>query len=40
VEILNTSIEKLCDIVNPKKDERIRIVKDISASAVLMLGLF
>lgn len=36
MEALNTAIEKLSDIVSPEKDDRIRIVKDISAGAVLI----
>lgn len=39
LEIINTAIEKICDIVKPDYDERIKIIKDISAGAVL-LGTF
>lgn len=35
LEALNTSIEKLADVVQPNSDKRIRIVKDLSAGAVL-----
>jgi diacylglycerol kinase len=35
-ELLNTSLEKLSDIVNPQLDERIRKVKDYAAAAVLI----
>jgi len=35
-EMLNTAIEKLCDIVMPEKNESIKHVKDISAAAVLL----
>ena len=33
-EALNTVAEKICDFINPKYDERIKIIKDISAGAV------
>lgn len=35
-EGFNSSIEKLSDAVNPDADERIRMAKDIAASAVLI----
>lgn len=34
-EAINSAIERLADVVQPEKDERIRDVKDISAGAVL-----
>lgn len=39
MELINTSIEKLCDLIQPGKDERIRIIKDISAGAVLWVAI-
>lgn len=33
-ELFNSAIEVLCDFVEPQKNERIRITKDISAAAV------
>ena len=33
-EALNTVAEKICDFINPKYDEKIKIIKDISAGAV------
>lgn len=36
-EILNTAIEKICDIIQPQYDVRIKFIKDISAGAVLIL---
>jgi len=33
-EALNTVAEKICDIINPKYDKRIKLIKDISAGAV------
>ncbi len=38
-EILNTAMEKICDIIEPNFDVRIGIIKDISAGAVLLLSL-
>lgn len=35
-EMINTTIEKLSDIVSPRKNEQIRVIKDISAAVVLM----
>lgn len=37
IEILNTAIEKVCDIIQPEFDERIKIIKDISAGAVILM---
>ncbi len=33
-ETLNTAIERLCDVVSPEWDNRIRDIKDLSAGAV------
>jgi len=33
-EALNTVAEKICDFINPKYDDRIKLIKDISAGAV------
>lgn len=38
-EILNTCIEKLCDVVSPVKDERIKVIKDMAAGAVLFAAI-
>jgi diacylglycerol kinase (ATP) len=35
-EALNTSIEQICNLVAPEPDERIRVVKDVAAGAVLV----
>ena len=37
-EMLNTAIEKICDFVHPEFSERIGLVKDFSAGAVLLLA--
>lgn len=33
-EALNTVAEKICDLINPEHDERIKLIKDIAAGAV------
>ena len=35
MEMINTAIERLCDLVQPDKDTQIGKIKDISAGAVL-----
>jgi diacylglycerol kinase (ATP) len=37
-EMLNTSIEELCDLVQPEIDPRIKSIKDIAAGAVLVIA--
>ncbi len=38
-EYVNTAIEKLCDIVNAEFNDKIKIIKDIAAAAVLAFGI-
>ena len=38
-EVLNTSIESLCDKVSPEFDELIKLAKDAAAGAVLVLAI-
>lgn len=38
LEILNTCVEKICDIIQPEFDERIKVIKDIAAAAVLLMA--
>lgn len=38
-EILNTAIEKICDIIQPEFDRRIGFIKDISAGAVILMAI-
>ncbi|MEO0572351.1 MAG: diacylglycerol kinase family protein [Bacteroidota bacterium] len=39
IEGLNTAVEKLADFVQPEFDEKIGLVKDVSAGAVLAASL-
>ncbi|HEX5024463.1 MAG TPA: diacylglycerol kinase family protein [Agriterribacter sp.] len=36
MEMINTAIEKLCNLVHPDEHPQIKIVKDIAAGAVLL----
>lgn len=38
-EAFNSALERLSDVVQPKRDDRIRNVKDIAAGAVLISAL-
>ncbi len=40
VEALNTTLEKMADYIQPNFDKKIGIIKDISAGAVLLSGIF
>jgi diacylglycerol kinase len=35
-EAFNTAIERICNLVSPESDERVRIVKEVAAGAVLV----
>lgn len=35
-ESFNTAVERICDIISPAEDHRIKIIKDILAAAVLI----
>lgn len=39
-EVFNTCIERVCDLYSKELDERIRYIKDMSASAVLLSALY
>lgn len=39
VEGVNTAIEKLADYVQPEHDEKIGLIKDISAGAVMIVSI-
>ena len=38
VEGLNTAIEKICDYIQPNRDPKIGVIKDISAGAVMIVS--
>lgn len=38
-ETMNTAIEKLCDIVSPQYHDKIKVVKDLAAAAVLIVSI-
>lgn len=38
-EMFNTSIEKICDFIEPNYDEKIGLIKDIAAGGVLLMTL-
>lgn len=38
-ELLNTAIEKTLDLLHPEISEKVKIIKDISAGAVLILSI-
>ena len=38
-EILNTAIEAVLDIVQPEQDQRVEVVKDLAAGAVLVAAI-
>ena len=38
-EVINTAIEKILDIVEPKHSEDVRIINDIAAGAVLVAAI-
>ncbi len=39
LELVNTAIENLCDKINPQTDPKIKIIKDVSAGAVLLISI-
>ena len=39
LEILNTCVEKICDIIQPEYDVRIKIIKDIAAGSVFLMAM-
>ena len=38
-EAMNTAVELLADALHPDRDERIRVVKDVAAGAVLITAI-
>lgn len=39
LEILNTCVEKICDMIQPEYDVRIKIIKDIAAGSVFLMAI-
>ena len=39
LEILNTCVEKICDIIQPEYDQRIKVIKDIAAGSVVLMAI-
>lgn len=39
LELMNTAIERLLDFINPKYDERIRLIKDVLSAIVLLVSI-
>lgn len=39
LEILNTCVEKICDIIQPEFDQRIKIIKDMAAGSVFLMAM-
>ena len=39
IEGLNTAVEKISDFVQPEYDEKIGLIKDVSAGAVMLVSL-
>ncbi len=35
-EAINSAVERICDFINPAKDEKIKIIKDVAAAAVFI----
>ncbi|PKR79849.1 diacylglycerol kinase [Brumimicrobium salinarum] len=40
LEIINSAIEKTCDLISRANHPEIKVIKDISAGAVLLLSIF
>lgn len=39
LEMMNTAIEKICDLLHPEKHPQIKIIKDVAAGAVLLAAI-
>jgi undecaprenol kinase len=39
LELVNTAIERLCDLYSKEQDERIKKIKDLAAGAVLIAAI-
>lgn len=39
LEMLNSSVEKICDMVHPEYHEKVKYIKDVAAGAVLLFSI-
>lgn len=39
LEALNSCIERICDLISPQYNEKIKIIKDVAAGAVLVAAI-
>ena len=39
LEMLNTCIEKICDLIQPDFDSRIKVIKDVAAGSVFIMAI-
>lgn len=39
IELINSTLERVIDFLHPQQDERIRIIKDLSAAIVLFASI-
>lgn len=39
IEILNTSVEQICDFIHPQKNRKIKSIKDMGAAATLIAAI-
>lgn len=39
-ELINSAIEKLCDVYSEEENTKIKYIKDVSAAAVLVVAIF
>ncbi len=40
LELINSAIEKLCDLYSTEQNPKIKYIKDVSAAAVLVVSIF
>ena len=40
MEFINTAIERICDLIDPKMNPKIKYIKDLSAGSVLLASLY
>jgi diacylglycerol kinase len=40
IELVNTAIEEICNLINPNFNSRVKFIKDIMAGAVLIAVIF